>query len=318
MTRLTVIAPAYNEAGIVATFHARLTAVLDGLDDVTAEVLYVDDGSSDGTARALHALADADPRVAVLELSRNFGKEAAMSAGLDHAQGDWVVVIDTDLQDPPELIPALLQKAAEGYDTVYARRRLRHGETWLKRRSAQAFYRVLGRLSGRVAIPPDTGDFRLMSGRVVEALKTLREQHRFMKGIFAWVGFPAAPLDYEREPRAAGQTSFSYWRLWNFALEGITSYSTAPLRLATYFGLAVALAAFVAGLWIVAKTLIWGDPVRGYPSLMVTVLLLGGVQLVFIGILGEYLGRVFGESKQRPLYFVQGFRAARKPGDAER
>lgn len=310
MKLLSIIAPAYNEAAVLPRFHARLSAVLDTLTEWRCEILYVNDGSRDDTLAVIQQLAAQDARVALLDLSRNFGKEVAMTAGLDHAQGDWVVLIDTDLQDPPELIPQLIEKSAEGYDTVYARRTHRKGESWLKRSTAAGFYRLIGRVSGRVNIPRDTGDFRLISRRVVEALKTLREQHRFMKGLYAWVGFPAAPLDYERDARAAGRSSFNYWKLWNFALEGITSYTTAPLRVATYLGFVVALAAFVSGLWIIGKTLIWGDPVRGYPSLMVAILFFGGVQLLFIGILGEYLGRIFGETKNRPLYLIQHYRAA--------
>ena len=237
-----------------------------------------------------------------------------MAAGLDHVRGEAVIVIDADLQDPPELIPRLLEQWRAGYDNVYARRRQRDGETWLKKATAAAFYRVIRRLS-RVSIPPDTGDCRLMTRRVVEQLVRLREHHRFMKGLFAWVGFPSVAVEYRRDPRVAGATKFNYWKLWNFALEGITSFTIAPLKIAMYVGFTLAAASFVMGGWIVVKTLVWGEAVRGYPTLIVTVLCLGGVQLFFIGVLGEYLGRIFGETKQRPLYIVDSVRESRISAD---
>lgn len=306
---LTVVVPAYNEAAVLAQFHARLAAVLDALD-MDAGVLYVDDGSRDATWQAIGELARADARVAALKLSRNFGKEAALTAGLDQVDADAVLVIDADLQDPPELIPDFVAKWREGFDVVYGQRLARDGETWLKRATAAGFYRVMQRLSS-TPIPPDTGDFRLMSRRALDALRGLRERQRFMKGIFAWVGFPQVALPYRRDPRHAGTSKFNYWKLWNFALEGITSFSTAPLRVATYVGLATALVAFGFGLWIVAKTLIWGNPVAGYPSLMTVMLFLGGMQLMALGVIGEYLGRLYMESKARPLYLLDAFHPAR-------
>ena len=317
MDRLTAIVPCYNEEATLPLLHPRLVAALErsGTD---WRVLYVDDGSVDRTVPIVEALASQDARVALLALSRNFGKEIAMSAGLDHAGGDAVVVIDADLQDPPELVPELVAKWREGYDVVYAVRRTRAGESWLKRATASGFYRVIGRLS-RTPMPEDTGDFRLLSRRAVEALKRLREQHRFMKGLFGWVGFRQVGVEYDRAPRAAGETKWNYWKLWNFALEGITSFTSAPLRVATYIGLATALFAFVYAAWVVLKTLIYGDPVAGYPSLMVVVLFLGGVQLVALGLIGEYLGRLYFEAKQRPLYLVDRYepsRADREAADA--
>ena len=302
MTRLTIVVPCYNEKDVLPEFHRRLAGVLDGVD-ADAEVVYVNDGSRDETLEIMHRLADSDSRITIIDLSRNFGKEIALTAGLDHANGDAVVVIDADLQDPPELIPELLRHWQRGFDIVYARRITRHGESWVKKATAHVFYRLIHRMS-RVQIPEDTGDFRLMSGRAVKALLRLREQHRFMKGLYAWIGFPQMPVLYRRDPRFAGQTKWSYWRLWNFALEGITSFSTAPLKVSTYVGLVVAILAFLYGLLIIYRTIAYGEPVRGYPSLMVTVLFLGGVQLVAIGLLGEYMGRMFDESKGRPLYFV--------------
>ena len=284
---LTVVVPAYNEAVVLAQFNARLLAVFDTLD-LDASVLYVDDGSRDDTWRVIGELARADARVAALKLSRNFGKEAALTAGLDQVDADAVLVIDADLQDPPELIPQFVAKWREGFDVVYGQRLARDGETWLKRATAAAFYRVMQRLSS-TPIPQDTGDFRLMSRRALEALHGLRERQR----------------------RHAGTSKFNYWKLWNFALEGITSFSTAPLRVATYVGLLTALVAFGFGLWIICKTLLWGNPVAGYPSLMTVMLFLGGMQLMALGVIGEYLGRLYVESKARPLYLLDAWHPAR-------
>jgi polyisoprenyl-phosphate glycosyltransferase len=300
---LAVVVPAYNEEDGLDEFHQRLAAVLDGLP-FDHRVIYVDDGSRDATWATIAALSERDPRVAGLKLSRNFGKELALTAGLDAVDADAAVVIDADLQDPPELIPELVARWQDGHDVVYATRLAREGETWLKRLTAAGFYRVMGRLS-HTSIPRDTGDFRLLSRRALDALRRLRERHRFMKGLFAWVGYRQCSVPYQRDPRHAGTSKFNYWRLWNFALEGITSFSTAPLRVATYAGVLVASVAFLAGLWIVLKTLLWGDPVAGYPSLMVTVLFIGGVQLTALGVIGEYLGRLYDESKRRPLYLIE-------------
>ena len=306
---ISVIVPAYNEEDAIAPFYARLRAVVDSRPE-RFEILFVNDGSMDRTAEQITALQAEDPRIAVVTLSRNFGKEIAVTAGLDHASGDAAIFIDADLQDPPEVIPELLAKWREGYDVVYAQRLSRRGDSWLKRITAGAFYRVMHRVGERVRIPRDTGDFRLMNRLSLDALKRLREQHRFMKGLFAWVGFKQAAVHYHREPRVASRSKWTYWRLWNLSIEGITSFTTAPLRLATYFGLVVALLAFVYALVIIYKTLAYGEPVAGYPSLMTVVLFLGGVQLVAIGIIGEYLGRIFNESKSRPLYLVQSFQPA--------
>ncbi|MBS1189192.1 MAG: hypothetical protein H6R10_984 [Rhodocyclaceae bacterium] len=312
---LSVIVPVFNEEAVLPEFHRRLAAVLAGLP-LASEIIYVDDGSSDGSVAALRALREGDARLAILQLSRNFGKEAAMTAGLDHAQGDAVVVIDADLQDPPELISDFVHHWQQGYDVVYARRTARDGESALKRFTAYAFYRVAERLC-KVRIPRDTGDFRLLSRRVVDALLRLREEHRFMKGLFAWVGFRQKAVDYRRDPRHAGTSKWNYWKLWNFALEGITSFTTTPLKVSTYLGLLVAFSAFLYGIFIVADTLLQGNPVPGYPSLLVVVLFLGGSQLVALGIIGEYLGRMFDETKDRPLYLVGDFAPARPAGMPE-
>jgi glycosyltransferase involved in cell wall biosynthesis len=313
---LAVVVAAYNEEAALPLLHPRLAAALDALD-LDARILYVDDGSRDRTWEVLQELAARDPRVELLRLSRNFGKELALTAGLDRVDADAVLVLDADGQDPPELLPEFVARWRAGADVVYGRRRSRAGESWLKRGSAHAFYRVINRLSA-TDIPADTGDFRLVSRRVLEALRGLRERQRFMKGLFSWVGYPQVELPYERGARIAGQSKFNYWRLWNFALEGITGFSTVPLRVATYVGLASAVLAFGYGLWVMAKTLLWGDPVQGWPTLMVVILFLGGVQLVALGVIGEYLGRLYLESKQRPLYLVRDFRPANAPAAVER
>ncbi|MDR3389539.1 MAG: glycosyltransferase family 2 protein [Rudaea sp.] len=303
MSALAVVVPAFNEGESLREFHARLAAVLDKLD-LSSEVLYVDDGSRDDTWTVMCALRESDPRVATLKLSRNFGKELALTAGLDHVDADAVIVIDADLQDPPELIPEFVRGWREGYDVVYGTRSTRAGESRLKKLTAGAFYRVMERLSA-TPVPRDTGDFRLLSRRALDAMKRLRERQRFMKGLFAWVGYRQKAVVYDRDARFAGSSKFNYWRLWNFALEGITSFSTAPLKIATYVGVFTAMLAFVFGLVVFARALIYGDPVRGYPSLLLVVLFLGGVQLMALGLIGEYLGRLYLEAKQRPLYLIE-------------
>ena len=309
--RLTVVVAAFDEADVLPTLHARIASTLDAMqnDGVEGRVLYVDDGSDDGTWQVMQAIASGDVRVALLRLSRNFGKEAALTAGLDRIEDGAAMILDADGQDPPELIPQFVAKWREGYDDVHGTRTLREGEGWLKRATAHAFYRVMRHLS-KTPIPTDTGDFRLLSPRALAALRQLRERHRFMKGLFGWIGFEQASIPYEREARLGGSSKFNFWRLWNFALEGITSFSTAPLRLATYLGVLTALLAFAYAVWIVAKALLWGDAVAGWPTMMAVILFLGGVQLVALGLIGEYLGRLYEESKQRPLYLVDSWRPA--------
>ncbi len=299
---LCILIPVFNEAEALPMLVPR---VLAALADVPADLrlLLVDDGSTDGSGEQLAKLAAQDDRIGYVRLARNFGKEIAMSAGLDVADADAVVLLDADLQDPPEVVLEFWKYFEQGYDNVYGVRRSRAGETALKKITAAGFYRVIDRMS-RTPIPRDTGDFRLLSRRAVMALRQLRERNRFMKGLFGWVGFRSIGVPYERAPRVAGTSKFNYWKLWNFALEGITSFSTVPLRLATYIGAGTAGVAFVFGAWIVFKTLAYGESVRGYPSLMVVMLFLGGVQLIALGLIGEYLGRLFEESKMRPLYLV--------------
>jgi len=305
---LSIIVPAFNEEEVLPEFYRRITAMAEGIDPAV-ELIFINDGSTDQTLGLLQELKAGDSRVAILDLSRNFGKEIAMTAGLDHAHGDAVVVIDADLQDPPELIPEMLRQWQQGYDVVYAKRTSRAGESAMKKLTAHVFYRLIRRIS-RVDIPQDTGDFRLLSRRAVDALVGLREQHRFMKGLFAWVGYPQKAILYERDARFDGETKWNFTGLWNFAIEGITSFSILPLKLASYVGVITALSAFVYGIFIIVQTLLFGNPVAGYPSLLVAVLFLGGIQLIALGVIGEYLGRMFDETKGRPLYLLKGYQPA--------
>ena len=307
---LSVVVPCFDEQEVLPEFHRRLISAMDGIG-FQWDVLYVNDGSRDRTLEVIQDLATRDPRIGWLNLSRNFGKEAALTAGLDHARGSGgVVVIDADLQDPPEVIPDLVAAWSEGVDMAYARRRRREGDSAMKRLTATLFYRLISRVGHRVEIPEDSGDFRLISRRALDALLELREHHRFMKGLFAWVGFSSRAVLYDRAPRAAGTTKWNYWSLWNFAIEGITGFSVLPLKISTYIGLLVAVGALVFGLQLIARTLLFGNPIPGYPSIMAVVLFLGGIQLITLGVIGEYLGRIANESKRRPLYVVERFAPA--------
>jgi len=299
---ITLVVPVFNEQAVIGQFHQRVTQVLN-TGAGTHEILYVDDGSSDQTPQILQALRLSDPCVAVARLSRNFGKERAMTAGLQLARGEAVVILDVDLQDPPELIPLMLDAWRQGADVVNMRRSAREGESWFKISTAHLFYRIINRLSD-VAIPTDVGDFRLFSRRAVDALNRLPESNRFMKGLFAWIGFNQVTLNYQRKARAAGSSKWPYLKLLNFALEGITSFSTGPLRVATYVGFLSAMGAFLYALYFLIKTMMWGDAVKGFPTMIEIVLLLGGLQLMAIGIVGEYVGRIYLESKGRPIYLL--------------
>ena len=300
---ISLIVPCYNESENAETLYSRIIAAMQPIAE-TWELVLINDGSTDDTLAHLISLQQRDDRVVVIELSRNFGKEAALSAGLDVARGAAIIPLDADLQDPPELIPDLLAKWHEGFEVVNAVRLSRDGESVLKRFTAHAFYRVINRLSS-VPIPQDTGDFRLIARPALEAIKALPERRRFMKGLFAWVGFKTTSITYRRQPRNAGRTKWNYWRLWAFAIEGITSFSQAPLQIASYFGFAVSFVAFLYAVFLIVDTLIFGNTVKGYPSLMVAILFLGGIQLMALGILGEYIGRIYEESKQRPVYLIR-------------
>jgi len=300
---LSIVCPMHNEAPALGLFFAHLLPVLQQTR-LRYEIICVNDGSQDGTLAQLLALRPSIKELRVIDLSRNFGKEAAMTCGIDYSCGDALVVIDADLQDPPELILDMVAWWRQGFDVVLAQRSDRETDNPLKRKTAEWFYR-LHNLISESPIPPNVGDFRLMDRQVVEALKRLPERRRFMKGLFSWVGFRQATIPFKRPARAAGESKFSGWRLWNFALEGLTSFSTAPLRIWTYLGLIVAALAFCLGMVIVGRVLLFGRDMPGYASLITVVLFLGGVQLIGLGVLGEYLGRVYIEAKGRPIYIVR-------------
>ncbi len=300
--QLSLIVPVYNESSNLDLFYERVLKVLKPLN-LSYEILFIDDGSKDDSLEKLLEIRGRDSNVKVVQFSRNFGKEIAVSAGLDLAEGKAAIPIDADLQDPPELIPSLLEKWKEGYDVVYAKRTKRMGESWLKRWTASLFYRLIAKMTN-IDIPEDAGDYRLLSRAAVEQLKRLRERHRFMKGLFTWVGFKQTAVFFERDPRYSGKTKWNYWKLWNFAIEGITSFSYIPLQAASYLGLLVSVFAFFYGVFIIAFKLLHGIAVPGYASLMAAVLFLGGIQLLTLGILGEYIGRIYDEVKQRPLYVI--------------
>lgn len=301
---ISIVCPFYNEALGVGAFFSRLIPVLDRLEEAY-EVICVNDGSRDGTLAALLAMRALHPSVRVIDLSRNFGKEAALTAGLDAARGDAVIPIDVDLQDNPALITKLVEEWKRGFEVVLAKRADRRTDSFAKRLTAFLFYRLHNSISSEPVLPENVGDFRLMDRKVVEAIKQLPERRRFMKGIFAWVGFRSTTVEYVRDSRFVGKSRFTGWKLWNFALEGITSFSTAPLRIWTYLGLAVASLAFVYAAFIIIRTVVHGIDVPGYASLLAVTLFLGGIQLIGLGVLGEYLGRVYSEAKQRPIYIVR-------------
>ncbi len=301
---VSIVVPFYNESEGIRSFYEAISAVMNSLSAVDWEVVCVDDGSRDDTLAQLVTLNRVDPRFNVIELSRNFGKEAAMTAGIDAARGDAVVPIDADLQDPPELIGRMIELWQGGADVVLARRSDRSSDGFLKRKTAEWFYTMHNRLS-TVKIPDNVGDFRLMNRAAVDALKLLPERQRFMKGLFAWVGFKTVTIDYVRQARVAGTSKFTGLKLWNFALEGITSFSTAPLRIWTYIGIFGAVLTIMYAFFILVRTFVLGVDVPGYASLLTVVLFLGCLQLISVGVLGEYIGRIYIESKQRPAYLVR-------------
>ena len=312
---ISIICPLYNEEDAVGAFLECLIPVMESIGE-SFESLFVNDGSDDRTLERVLAAQQDDARIRVVDLSRNFGKEAALTAGLDFARGDAVIPIDVDLQDPPSVILEFVRKWREGFKMVVGKRSDRQADSWPKRVSAAWFYRIHNRISD-LPIPEDVGDFRLMDRCVVDALRQFPERRRFMKGLFELVGFDTAVVAYARDPRRAGRSKFSGWKLWNFALEGITSFSTVPLRIWTYIGLLMSSAAFMYAAFIVVKTLILGIDVPGYASLLTIMLMIGGLQLAGLGVIGEYIGRLYVESKQRPIYLVKAvFGAARPPATA--
>lgn len=304
MTKLSLVIPVYNEAETIGAFVHRVSEVFASQPDISLELVFVNDGSSDASLAEMLALRGSHFKIKVVDLSRNFGKEAALTAGLNHATGEAVVPIDVDLQDPPELIPAMIEKWREGYEMVLARRSRRSADSWIKRVTAFSFYRLHNKIASP-RIPENVGDFRLMDRCVVDALGTLPESQRFMKGLFAWVGFRTAVIEYARDRRSGGQSKFDGWKLWNFALEGVTSFSSYPLRVWTYLGLLVSLSSFIFAVIAILRVFLFGRDVPGYASLFVAINFLGGVQLIGIGVIGEYLGRSYFESKRRPIYLVR-------------
>jgi len=308
MKKISILIPAYNEQAVLEKLYTRLATLADATKNYTFEFFFVNDGSKDKTLEIIKDYADKDDRIAYLNLSRNFGKEIAMIAGLDHVSGDATVIIDADLQDPPELIPEMISWWEQGFDDVYARRSSRLGESWLKKATSKIFYTTLQSVT-RIPIQKDTGDFRLLDRRAVEALKQIRESQRYTKGYFSWIGFKKKEITYKRDARAAGQSHWNYFALANLAIEGIVSFSIAPLRLATFLGGFVAVATFVYLIYIVIRTIFFGTDLAGYPSTMAVILFLGGAQLLSLGIIGEYIGRIFNETKNRPLYLIEELHA---------
>ena len=301
--RISVVVPVYNESAGIRAFHERASKALASLPGADYELIYVDDGSGDDSWPQLAGFAAADPHVRVVKLSRNFGHQIAITAGLDRARGDCAVVIDADLQDPPEVIARMVEKWRSGFDVVYGVRSKRRGESALKLLTARAFYRLLDRITG-IRIPVDVGDFRLMSRRALDQLNQLREKDRFVRGLVSWIGFPQAGIEYERDERVAGETKYPYRKMFKFALDGITSFSTAPLKLATWLGYATSFLAFLYLASVFVQRAM-GITVAGWATIMVALLFLGGVQLICLGIMGEYVGRVFNEIKPRPIYVVE-------------
>lgn len=307
MKKVTILIPCYNEEQSLPLLYQELTSLIDSHQEYDWEILFVNDGSKDNTIHLIKQLSHQDHRIAYVDLSRNFGKEAAMLAGFDYATGDCMVVMDADLQHPPHLIPEMLKYWEEGYDDVYAKRTTRGKESWLRKNLSLLYYKLLQKTT-RVEILQNVGDFRLLDRKCIDTLKQLRESERYTKGMFCWIGFNKKEIEFEQGDRVAGQTSWNYLGLFNLAIEGITSFTIAPLRLSTMIGVIVSLIAFIYMCVIIAKTLIFGEDVQGFPTLMVVILFLGGVQLLSLGIIGEYLGRIFHETKNRPVYVVREYK----------
>ena len=304
MKKVTILIPCYNEEQSLPLLYQELSSLIDSHQAYDWEILFVNDGSKDNTIHLIKQLSNQDNRIAYVDLSRNFGKEAAMLAGFDYATGDCMVIMDADLQHPPHLIPEMLKYWEEGYDDVYAKRTTRGKESLLRKNLSLLYYKLLQKTT-RVEILQNVGDFRLLDRKCIDTLKQLRESERYTKGMFCWIGFNKKEIEFEQGDRVAGQTSWNYLGLFNLAIEGITSFTIAPLRLSTMIGVIVSLIAFIYMCVIIAKTLIWGEDVQGFPTLMVVILFLGGVQLLSLGIIGEYLGRIFHETKNRPVYVVK-------------
>ena len=317
MKTISILIPAYNEEPVLDQLFHRLGKLANDNKKYNFEFLFVNDGSKDNTLGLIKDYAETDARISYINLSRNFGKEIGMIAGLDHVTGDATVIIDADLQDPPELIPEMIKLWEDGYDDVYAKRKSREGETQFKKFTSKMYYKILQSVT-RIPIQEDTGDFRLLDRRVVEALKQFRESQRNTKAMFSWVGFHKKEILYDRDPRAAGETKWNYIKLVELAIDGITSFTTAPLRISTYAGIAVSILAFIYLIYLVIRTAFLGIDLAGYPSMMAVILFLGGVQLLSLGIIGEYIGRIFNETKQRPLYLIEEYHNGTVPRKTRR
>ena len=314
MKKITIMVPAYNEEESLPFLYERLNKLMNENKNYEFEILFVNDGSKDKTLDIIKELRKKDNRISYVNFSRNFGKEIAMLAGLDYATGDAVVFIDADLQDPPELIPELIKYWEEGYDDVYARRRSRKGETWLKKFTSKMYYKVLQSLT-RVEIQKDTGDFRLLDRRCVNALKKLRENGRNSKSMFSWIGYKKKEVMYDRDPRIAGQTKWNYKKLIDLAIDGITSFTTSPLRVSTYLAIPTFIMLFIYFIYVIIKICVTGEVMQAFQAIILLILFFSGIQIMLFGIVGEYLGRIFNETKNRPLYFVDEYNGEKEMND---
>ena len=311
MKKISILIPCYNEEKSLPLLYPELVKLMDGNPGYEWELMFVNDGSADGTLRVLKQLRQQDQRVNYVDLSRNFGKENAMLAGFDHVTGDCMVIIDADLQHPPTLIPEMIKLWEEGYDDVYAKRKSRGKESWLRKRLSLEFYRILQR-SSRFEVLKNVGDFRLFDRCCINALKSLRESERYTKGMYSWIGFKKKEIEFEQADRVAGESSWNYRQLFSFAIDGITSFTTAPLRISTVVGFIVSMCAFLYMIYVFFKAVLFGEPVQGYPTLVILILFLGGIQLLSLGIIGEYIGRIYNETKNRPDYIVREINGERK------
>ena len=314
MKKISIIIPAYNEQESLPLLYDRLTKLMENLNNYDFEVLFVNDGSKDKTIEIIKELREKDKRICYVDFARNFGKEIAMIAGLDYATGDCVIFMDADLQDPPELVPELVKYWEEGYDDVYAKRKSRKGETWLKKFTSKMYYKVLQHVT-RVEIQEDTGDFRLLDRRCVNALKKLRESQRNTKSMFSWIGYKKKEVLYDRDPRVAGSTKWNYGKLMDLAIDGITSLTTSPLRISTFIAIPTFIVLFVYFVYVIAKCFVVNQPIQAYQSIILLILFFSGIQILLFGIVGEYLGRIFNETKNRPLYLVNEYNGEREMND---
>ena len=314
MKKISIIIPAYNEEESLPYLYERLNKLMDEINNYEFEVLFINDGSKDKTLDLIKEMRSKDERVNFVDLSRNFGKEIAMIAGLDYAKGDAVIFMDADLQDPPELVPELIKYWEEGYDDVYAKRRTRAGETFFKKFTSKMYYKILQKLT-RVEIQKDTGDFRLLDRRCVNALKKLRESQRCSKSMFSWIGYNKKEVLYDRDPRIAGKTKWNYKRLVDLAIDGITSFTTSPLRISTYISIPTFLTLFIYFIYVIIKANVINEPIQAFQAIILLILFFSGIQIILIGIIGEYLGRIFNETKNRPLYFVDEYNGEKETNE---